>query len=50
VDDGCNDGRFGLKRRYLGKYKAAAEGFLDTLRKSGLQSEVAVAYKSRFER
>jgi hypothetical protein len=42
--------RFGLKRRYLRKHKAAAERFLDTLRKKDLQTEMAVAYKTRFEK
>ncbi|HVO60503.1 MAG TPA: IS66 family transposase [Terriglobales bacterium] len=42
--------RFGLKRRYLRKHKAAAEGFLDMLRKSYLQTEAAAAYKTRFEK
>jgi hypothetical protein len=42
--------RFGLKRRYLQKHKAAAEAFLEMVKKSDFQTEVAVAYRTRFER
>jgi predicted RecB family nuclease len=42
--------RFGLKRRYLPKHKAAAEEFLKVVKNSDFQTEVAVAYRTRFER
>jgi len=42
--------RFGLKGCHLHKHKSAAEAFLGTLRKSDFQTEIAVAYRKRFEK
>jgi hypothetical protein len=42
--------RFGLKKRYLQKHQATAQRFLDTVGKSDLQTDVALSYKSRFEK
>jgi Transposase IS66 family len=42
--------RFGLKARYLRKHRPAVEKFFCALEKSDYETEVAVAYKKRFEK
>jgi hypothetical protein len=42
--------RFGLKARYLRKHRPAVEKFFHALEKRDYQTEVAVAYRMRFEK
>jgi hypothetical protein len=42
--------RFGLKARHLRKHRPAVERFFCALEKSDYQTEVAVAYRKRFEK
>src|SRR4051794_35111826 len=42
--------RFGLKARHLRKHWPAVEKFFSTLEKRDYQTEVAVAYRKRFEK
>jgi predicted RecB family nuclease len=42
--------RFGLKKRHLRKHKAAVEAFFDGLERQEYETEVARAYRNRFEK
>jgi predicted RecB family nuclease len=42
--------RFGLKKRHLHRHSAAAEVFLNNIRKRDFQTEIAMGYRNRFEK